>query len=98
MNLEQEATPCCVDVPYSAVQQEALAYHHGYYTGVSERAHQHAHFCSFNPHQVVGALRKEHRLPLTYIALDWHEMDKVLGHEGIVEAFWSSVRCIEGDR
>ena len=26
---------------------------------------------------MAGALRKEHRLPLTYIALDWHEMDKV---------------------
>jgi len=43
---------------------------------------------------VVGALRKEHRLPLTYIALDWHEMDKVLGHEGIVEAFWSQVKDV----
>eukprot|EP00798_Chlamydomonas_sp_ICE-L_P004470 gene4470-14628_t len=41
---------------------------------------------------VVGALRKQHRLPLTYIALDWHEMDKVLGHDGITEAFWSSIR------
>ncbi len=41
---------------------------------------------------MAGALRKEHRLPLTYIALDWHEMDKALGHEGIVEAFWSQVR------
>ena len=40
---------------------------------------------------MAGALRKEHRLPLTYIALDWHEMDRVLGHEGIVEAFWSQV-------
>lgn len=42
--------------------------------------------------QMAGTLRKEHKLPLTYIALDWHEMDKALGHEGIVEAFWSQVR------
>ena len=40
---------------------------------------------------MAGNLRKEHKLPLTYIALDWHEMDKALGHEGIVEAFWSQV-------
>eukprot|EP00198_Chlamydomonas_reinhardtii_P010960 XP_001700297.1 predicted protein [Chlamydomonas reinhardtii] len=41
---------------------------------------------------VVAALRKEHGLPLTYIALDWHEMDKQLGHVGIVEAFWNTVK------
>lgn len=35
--------------------------------------------------QVVAQLKKEHSLPLTYIALDWHEMDKQLGHDGIVE-------------
>ena len=45
--------------------------------------------------QVVAALRKEHGLPLTYIALDWHEMDKQLGHVGIVEAFWNTVRVSE---
>ena len=44
---------------------------------------------------------QEHGIPLTYIALDWHEMDKQLGHEGIVEAFWNTVRlawmcyCVE---
>ena len=42
---------------------------------------------------MAGFIRKEHRLPLTYVALDWHEMDKALGHEGIVEAFWSQV-CV----
>ena len=42
----------------------------------------------------MAQLRKEHSLPLTYIALDWHEMDKQLGHEGIVEAFWSTVRDV----
>lgn len=41
--------------------------------------------------QVIGALRKEHHTPISYIALDWHEMDKQLGHEGIVEAFWQTV-------
>ncbi len=40
----------------------------------------------------MAQLRKEHALPLTYIALDWHEMDKQLGHHGIVEAFWNTVR------
>lgn len=44
------------------------------------------------PPQVMAQLRKEHALPLTYIALDWHEMDKQLGHHGIVEAFWNTVR------
>jgi hypothetical protein len=44
--------------------------------------------------QMVGALRKEHRLPLTYIALDWHEIDKAFGHEGTVEAFWSQVGVV----
>lgn len=43
---------------------------------------------------MAGALRKEHRMPLTYIALDWHEMDKALGHEAIVEGFWGSVRAL----
>mmetsp|Transcript_29308 Transcript_29308/g.75960 ORF Transcript_29308/g.75960 Transcript_29308/m.75960 type:complete len:625 (+) Transcript_29308:102-1976(+) len=43
---------------------------------------------------VIGALRKEHHTPISYIALDWHEMDKQLGHEGIVEAFWQTVRNI----
>lgn len=45
---------------------------------------------------MAGALRKEHRMPLTYIALDWHEMDKALGHEAIVEGFWGSVRAGPG--
>ncbi|GAX77587.1 hypothetical protein CEUSTIGMA_g5031.t1 [Chlamydomonas eustigma] len=43
---------------------------------------------------MAGLMRKEHKLPLLYIALDWHEMDKALGHEGIVEAFWSQVRDV----
>lgn len=43
---------------------------------------------------VMAQLRKEHALPLTYIALDWHEMDKQLGHHGIVEAFWNTVKDI----
>ncbi|GFR51195.1 hypothetical protein Agub_g13542 [Astrephomene gubernaculifera] len=43
---------------------------------------------------VVAQLRKEHGLNLNYIALDWHEMDKQLGHVGIVEAFWNTVKDI----
>ncbi|EFJ45105.1 hypothetical protein VOLCADRAFT_94600 [Volvox carteri f. nagariensis] len=43
---------------------------------------------------VVAQLRKEHGMNLTYIALDWHEMDKQLGHMGIVEAFWNTVKDI----
>ncbi|KXZ46422.1 hypothetical protein GPECTOR_43g858 [Gonium pectorale] len=43
---------------------------------------------------VVAQLRKEHGLALTYIALDWHEMDKQLGHVGIVEAFWNTVKDV----
>ncbi|GIL81031.1 hypothetical protein Vretimale_9264 [Volvox reticuliferus] len=43
---------------------------------------------------VVAQLRKEHGMNLTYIALDWHEMDKQLGHTGIVEAFWNTVKDI----
>lgn len=41
--------------------------------------------------QVAAQLRKEHQLPLTYIALDWHEMDKQLGHDGIVEVGTAAV-------
>ncbi|GLC42427.1 hypothetical protein PLESTB_001097500 [Pleodorina starrii] len=43
---------------------------------------------------VAAQLRKEHGMNLTYIALDWHEMDKQLGHMGIVEAFWNTVKDI----
>lgn len=43
---------------------------------------------------VMTQLRKEHHLPVTYIALDWHEMDKQLGAHGIVEAFWNTMQTI----
>jgi hypothetical protein len=41
-------------------------------------------------------MRKEHNIPLEYIAIDWHEMDKQLGSHGIVEAFWQSVSGKQG--
>ncbi len=44
--------------------------------------------------QVANALRKEHNIPLDYIAIDWHEMDRQLGSNGIVEAFWQTVRTL----
>jgi len=61
------------------------------------RTHTHKHTqactrtCTHAHLQAIGALRKEHHTPISYIALDWHEMDKQLGHEGIVEAFWQTV-------
>jgi len=43
---------------------------------------------------LVGLLSREHHLPLTYIALDWHEMDRRLGTETLIHAFWSTVRDV----
>lgn len=43
---------------------------------------------------VVSLLKRECRLPLTYIALDWHEMDRRLGTETLISAFWSTVKDI----
>ncbi|KAG1680617.1 hypothetical protein FOA52_015066 [Chlamydomonas sp. UWO 241] len=40
---------------------------------------------------MLCALRKEHKLPLGYVALDWHELDRRLGHEGSARAFWREV-------
>lgn len=39
-------------------------------------------------------MKKQHGLPVTYIALDWHEMDKQLKTEGIIEALWSTLRSV----
>ncbi|GFH22720.1 predicted protein, partial [Haematococcus lacustris] len=41
---------------------------------------------------MANALRKEHNLPLDYVAIDWHEMDKQLGSCGIVEAYWQAIK------
>jgi hypothetical protein len=43
---------------------------------------------------MANAVRKEHHLPLTYIALDWHELDKQLGSGELVGAFWSTLTDI----
>lgn len=42
----------------------------------------------------MGLLKREGHLPLTYIALDWHEMDRRLGTETLISAFWSTVKDI----
>jgi hypothetical protein len=31
---------------------------------------------------------------VTYIALDWHQLDKELGSEKLVEAFWSTLSAV----
>jgi hypothetical protein len=33
-------------------------------------------------------------LPLTYVALDWHQLDRELGTEALVEAFWSQLAAV----
>lgn len=37
-------------------------------------------------------MRREHKLPATYFALDWHEMDKQLGSHEVIEALWSLMK------
>lgn len=31
---------------------------------------------------------------MTYIALDWHQLDTELGSEKLVEAFWSTLSAV----
>jgi hypothetical protein len=35
-----------------------------------------------------------HKLPVAYVALDWHQMDKELGSEALVEAFWTQLSAL----
>jgi hypothetical protein len=35
-----------------------------------------------------------HKLPVSYVALDWHQMDKELGSEALVEAFWTQLSAL----
>lgn len=42
--------------------------------------------------QALSLMRKEHKLPVTYFALDWHEMDKQLGTHEVIEALWSMMK------
>ncbi|KAF6264364.1 hypothetical protein COO60DRAFT_1698391 [Scenedesmus sp. NREL 46B-D3] len=43
---------------------------------------------------LAGQLRSVHKLPVSYVALDWHQMDKELGSEALVEAFWSQLGAL----
>jgi hypothetical protein len=71
------------------LSDQRLRVHHPYYGPFKASPRRTLHASAL---QVVAQLRKEHGMNLTYIALDWHEMDKQLGHAGIVEAFWNTVR------
>ncbi len=44
--------------------------------------------------QVAAQLRALHKLPVTYTALDWHQLDKELGVENLIEAFWSQASAL----
>eukprot|EP00775_Hariotina_reticulata_P004194 gene4194-4442_t len=44
--------------------------------------------------QLAGQLRSLHKLPVSYVALDWHQMDKELGSEALVEAFWTQLGAL----
>jgi hypothetical protein len=44
--------------------------------------------------QLGGQLRSLHKLPVGYVALDWHQMDKDLGSEALVEAFWTQLSAL----
>jgi hypothetical protein len=46
------------------------------------------------PLQLAGQLRSLHKLPVSYVALDWHQMDKELGSEALVEAFWTQLSAL----
>lgn len=46
------------------------------------------------PLQLAGQLRSLHKLPVGYVALDWHQMDKELGSEALVEAFWTQLSAL----
>jgi hypothetical protein len=43
---------------------------------------------------LAGQLRGACRLPVSYVALDWHQLDKELGSEPLVEAFWSTLAAL----
>jgi hypothetical protein len=50
--------------------------------------------CACHPPQLAGQLRSLHKLPVGYVALDWHQMDKELGSEALVEAFWTQLSAL----
>eukprot|EP00879_Flechtneria_rotunda_P031918 GHRR01035015.1.p1 GENE.GHRR01035015.1~~GHRR01035015.1.p1 ORF type:complete len:157 (-),score=42.15 GHRR01035015.1:389-859(-) len=43
---------------------------------------------------LAGQLRSVDRLPVSYVALDWHQLDKELGSEALVEAFWTQLSAL----
>jgi len=42
--------------------------------------------------KALSMMRKMHQLNVAYYALDWHEMDKQLGTQGLIEALWHTMR------
>ena len=44
--------------------------------------------------QMTSQVRVQHKLPVTYIALDWHQLDKELGSDKLVEAFWTQLSAV----
>jgi len=40
----------------------------------------------------LSKMRKLHKLNVAYYALDWHEMDKQLGTQGLIEALWTTMK------
>lgn len=57
--------------------------------------HSLTHIASCGPClQLGGQLRSLHKLPVGYVALDWHQMDKELGSEALVEAFWTQLSAL----
>lgn len=43
---------------------------------------------------MASQLRSLHKLPVSYVALDWHQMDKELGSEALVEGFWAQLSSL----
>eukprot|EP00878_Enallax_costatus_P030322 GHUV01033006.1.p1 GENE.GHUV01033006.1~~GHUV01033006.1.p1 ORF type:complete len:414 (+),score=91.02 GHUV01033006.1:1544-2785(+) len=43
---------------------------------------------------MASQLRGMHKLPVSYVALDWHQMDKELGSEALVEGFWAQLSSL----
>lgn len=44
--------------------------------------------------KALSMVRKTHNLNVAYYALDWHEMDKQLGTQGLIEALWIAMKGV----
>jgi hypothetical protein len=76
----------CLPATYAALDNPTLTPHT-----------QHTHTLSLTPPtppQKKTQLRGVQCLPVTYAALDWHQLDKELGPEKLVEAFWSMLSAV----